>query len=37
MVAVTGWGKEDRRRFAEGGFDLHLVKLVHTSHLMSSW
>jgi CheY-like chemotaxis protein len=29
IVAVTGWGQEDdRRRSAEAGFDLHLVKPV---------
>jgi CheY-like chemotaxis protein/two-component sensor histidine kinase len=29
LVAVTGWGQEsDRRRSAESGFDMHLVKPV---------
>jgi DNA-binding response OmpR family regulator len=29
LIAVTGWGQdEDKRRSAEAGFDLHMVKPV---------
>ena len=29
LIAVTGWGQdEDRRRAAESGFNLHLVKPI---------
>ena len=35
MVAITGWGQEeDRRRSAEAGFDLHLVKPVDPALLV---
>jgi len=35
MVAITGWGQaEDRRRSAEAGFDLHLVKPVDPAMLV---
>ena len=35
MIAVTGWGRaEDRRRTAEAGFDVHLVKPVNADRLM---
>ena len=34
LIAVTGWGDEkDRRRSAEAGFDLHLVKPVDPAEL----
>jgi PAS domain S-box-containing protein len=34
VVAVTGWGQEaDRKRAAEAGFDLHLVKPVELAEL----
>jgi PAS domain S-box-containing protein len=34
MIAVTGWGQEaDRRRSAEAGFDVHLVKPVPPARL----
>ena len=34
LVAVTGWGaEEDRRKSAEAGFDLHLVKPVGADRL----
>lgn len=36
LVALTGWGKdEDRYRSKEAGIDLHLVKPVETSALMT--
>jgi CheY-like chemotaxis protein len=29
LVALTGWGREeDKRRFREAGFDVHLTKPV---------
>ncbi len=35
IVALTGWGMEqDRRRTAEAGFDLHLVKPVAPQRIM---
>ena len=35
LIAVTGWGQEaDKRRSAEAGFDLHLVKPVDPTALM---
>jgi CheY-like chemotaxis protein len=34
LIALTGWGQpEDRRRTAEAGFDLHLVKPVDPADL----
>lgn len=37
LVAMTGWGAdEDRRRAAEAGFDLHLVKPVDAQALESA-
>ncbi len=37
IVAVTGWGQaEDRRRSAEAGFDLHLVKPIDELALRSA-
>jgi PAS domain S-box-containing protein len=37
IVAITGWGKEDdRKRSAEAGFDLHLVKPVDAAQLRSA-
>jgi CheY-like chemotaxis protein len=34
LIAVTGYGREeDRRRSAEAGIDLHLVKPVAPNHL----
>ena len=34
LIAVTGWGDEkDRRRSAEAGFNLHLVKPVDPAEL----
>ena len=36
IVAITGWGQEnDRKRSKEAGFDLHLVKPVDPSVLLS--
>jgi PAS domain S-box-containing protein len=36
LVALTGWGQqEDRRRSAEAGFDVHLVKPIDMSALDS--
>ncbi len=36
LVAVTGYGREDdRRRSAEAGIDLHLVKTVDPEQLRS--
>jgi signal transduction histidine kinase len=35
LIAVTGWGQEeDRRKSAEAGFDLHLIKPVDARELM---
>ena len=35
LIAVTGYGQEDdRRRTAEAGFDLHLVKPVDLAALL---
>jgi CheY-like chemotaxis protein len=35
IIAVTGWGQvDDRRRTAEAGFDLHLVKPVDPARLL---
>jgi signal transduction histidine kinase/ActR/RegA family two-component response regulator len=37
VVALTGWGQaQDRRRTAEAGFDLHLVKPVGDTELVSA-
>jgi CheY-like chemotaxis protein len=37
IVAITGWGQqEDRRRSAEAGFDLHLVKPVDADVLVQA-
>ena len=34
VIALTGWGQdEDRRRTADAGFDMHLVKPVDTEEL----
>jgi CheY-like chemotaxis protein len=41
LIATTGWAQaEDRRRTAEAGFDLHLVKPFEPSvvlELISQW
>jgi signal transduction histidine kinase len=37
LIALTGWGQQqDRRRTAEAGFDLHLVKPVSESQLFQA-
>ena len=37
LVALTGWGQpQDRRRTAEAGFDLHLVKPVAEAELFGA-
>ena len=37
LVALTGWGqREDRRRTADAGFDLHLVKPVTDADLLQA-
>jgi two-component system CheB/CheR fusion protein len=37
LIAVTGWGRdEDRRRTADAGFDLHLVKPVDVEQLLQA-
>jgi PAS domain S-box-containing protein len=36
VIALTGWGQEtDRRRTAEAGFDVHMVKPVQPANLLS--
>lgn len=36
IIAVTGWGQqEDRRKSAEAGFDVHMVKPVDLAELMN--
>lgn len=36
IIALTGWGQqEDRRKSAEAGFDVHLVKPVDLAELMN--
>jgi CheY-like chemotaxis protein len=37
LVALTGWGQqEDRRKSADAGFDLHLVKPVGPEELVEA-
>jgi CheY-like chemotaxis protein len=38
LITVTGYGQEaDRLQPQQAGFDYHLVKLVDSQNLMTSW
>ena len=35
LIALTGWGRQDKRRTEEAGFDAHVVKPVDPSALLT--